>query len=98
MTIGPATTGHSIVISKAHVAYLADMDEETDQHLFKITQRTAVAIRQGSSVKKSTCSRLTVGLRFRKCSIFTCMYFPDTRVTRSSWMPIGWLSPQRGTE
>lgn len=45
MTIGPVTTGHSLVIPKAHVAYLADMDEATGQHLFKITQRTAAAIR-----------------------------------------------------
>jgi histidine triad (HIT) family protein len=50
MTIGPVTTGHSMIIPKSHVAYLADMDEVTGQHLFKITQRTAAAIR-ASGVK-----------------------------------------------
>lgn len=45
MTIGPVTTGHAMVIPKAHVPYLSDMDEETGRHLFKITQRTAAAIR-----------------------------------------------------
>lgn len=46
MTIGPVTTGHAMVIPKRHAAYLADMDEETGQHLWTITQRTAAAIRE----------------------------------------------------
>ena len=29
MTIGPVTTGHSMIIPKQHAAYLADLDEET---------------------------------------------------------------------
>lgn len=45
MTIGPVTTGHTMIIPKKHFAYLNDMDETTGQHLFTITQRTAAAIR-----------------------------------------------------
>jgi len=46
MTIGPVTPGHAMIIPKQHVAYLADMDEETGQHLWAVTQRTAAAIRE----------------------------------------------------
>lgn len=45
MTIGPVTTGHAMVVPKKHVAYLADMDEETGRQLWTVTQRTAAAIR-----------------------------------------------------
>ena len=45
MTIGPVNTGHLLVIPKQHAAYLADMDEETGAHLFKVTMRVAEAIR-----------------------------------------------------
>lgn len=46
MTIGPVNPGHAMVIPKQHVPYLADMDEATGMHLFKITMRTAQAIRE----------------------------------------------------
>ena len=46
MTIGPVTTGHSMIIPKQHAAYLADLDEETGRHLWTITHRTAAAIRK----------------------------------------------------
>lgn len=45
LTIGPVNPGHAMVIPKAHVAYLADMDEATGQHLFNITSRVAQALR-----------------------------------------------------
>lgn len=45
MTIGPVTEGHAMIMPKAHVAYLADMDEATGRHLWTVTQRTAAAIR-----------------------------------------------------
>jgi histidine triad (HIT) family protein len=45
MTIGPVTTGHVMVIPKRHAAQLADLDEATGMHLFRIAQRTAAAIR-----------------------------------------------------
>ena len=44
MTIGPVTTGHAMVISKRHAAYLADMNDETGQHFWTITQRTAAIL------------------------------------------------------
>ena len=50
MTIGPVNPGHVVVIPKVHYAYMADMDEDTGAHLFKITMRTAEAIRK-SGVK-----------------------------------------------
>ena len=50
MTIGPVTSGHTIIFPKQHAASLADMDENTGRHLWTITQRTAAAIRK-SGVK-----------------------------------------------
>lgn len=50
MTIGPVNTGHAMVIPKKHFANMAEMDEETGAHLFKVTMRTAHAIRE-SGVK-----------------------------------------------
>ena len=46
MTIGPVTTGHSMIIPKQHAAYLADLDEETGRHMWTITHRTSAAIRE----------------------------------------------------
>src|SRR5713226_3845839 len=46
LTIGPVTTGHTLVIPKRHAAYLADLDEETGAHLFRVAMRLAQAIRQ----------------------------------------------------
>lgn len=45
MTIGPVTQGHAMVIPKAHVPYLSDLDEELGMHVFRVTQRVAAAIR-----------------------------------------------------
>lgn len=45
MTIGPVTPGHAMVIPKAHVPYMDDLDEELGAHLFRVTQRVAKAIR-----------------------------------------------------
>ena len=50
MTIGPINPGHVMVIPKKHSSCLAEMEEETGAHLFKVTMRTAQAIRE-SSVK-----------------------------------------------
>ena len=50
MTIGPVNTGHAMVIPKKHFANMAEMDEKTGAHLFKVTMRTAQAIRE-SGVK-----------------------------------------------
>src|ERR1700712_560825 len=50
MTIQPVNPGHFLVIPKKHTPYLADMDEETGEHLFKITMRLGKALRK-SGVK-----------------------------------------------
>ncbi len=46
MTIGPVNPGHIMVIPKEHIAYMADMDEETGQHDFNTAMRLAQAIRE----------------------------------------------------
>ena len=46
MTIGPVNPGHVMVMPKKHIAYVADMDEDTGMHLFKITMRMEQAIRK----------------------------------------------------
>jgi len=46
MDIGPVNPGHVIVIPKKHVPFMADMDEDTGMHLFKITMRMEQAIRE----------------------------------------------------
>ena len=50
MDINPVNTGHVLVVPKQHAAYLADVDEETGGHLFKVSMRIAQAIRN-SGVK-----------------------------------------------
>lgn len=50
MDISPVNPGHVIVIPKKHIPYMADMDEDTGAHLFKITMRIQKAIR-GSGVR-----------------------------------------------
>ncbi len=50
MDICPVNPGHAMVIPKKHIPYMADMDEDTGAHLFKITMRMEQAIRR-SGVK-----------------------------------------------
>ena len=46
MDISPVNPGHVIVIPKKHIPYMADMDEDTGAHLFRITMRMQKAIRR----------------------------------------------------
>jgi histidine triad (HIT) family protein len=46
LDIAPVNPGHTLVIPKRHIATLADLDEETGMHLFRISQRMAAAVRQ----------------------------------------------------
>jgi histidine triad (HIT) family protein len=46
MDVNPVTVGHTLVIPRQHYAFLADMDEPTGMHLFKIAQRMAAALRE----------------------------------------------------
>lgn len=50
MDINPINTGHVMVIPKKHFPYMADMDEDTGAHLFKIAMRVQRAVRR-SGVK-----------------------------------------------
>ena len=45
LTIGPVNPGHLLVIPNRHMPALADLDEETGMHLFKITTQMAKALR-----------------------------------------------------
>ena len=45
LDIGPLAEGHVLVIPNQHAAYLADLEEETGAHMFRIAQRTAAALR-----------------------------------------------------
>lgn len=45
MTLGPVTPGHLLVLPRRHMPYMADMDEATGTHLFKITMQMAEALR-----------------------------------------------------
>lgn len=44
----PVTRGHALVIPRGHATHLADMDETTGEHLFRITMRVAAAVRRAA--------------------------------------------------
>jgi histidine triad (HIT) family protein len=46
MDIQPVNPGHMLVIPRRHAAYLADLDEATGAHLFRIAMRMATALRR----------------------------------------------------
>jgi histidine triad (HIT) family protein len=50
MDLQPVNPGHVLVIPKVHAAYLADLDENTGGHIFKVAQKLSAALR-GSGVK-----------------------------------------------
>ena len=50
MDIQPVNPGHVLVIPIAHAACLADLDEKSGAHMFKVAQRVAQALRD-SGVK-----------------------------------------------
>lgn len=50
MDIQPVNPGHVLVIPKAHVAGLSELDEEAGAHLFRVGMRVANAVRR-SGVK-----------------------------------------------
>ncbi|MFQ6013018.1 MAG: HIT family protein [Thermoplasmata archaeon] len=45
MDIRPVNPGHLMVIPREHAPYLADMDEETGGHLFRVAMRLAQSLR-----------------------------------------------------
>lgn len=50
MDTGPVNPGHLLVVPRRHAASLADLDEDTGAHLFRVTLRMAAAVR-GSGVR-----------------------------------------------
>ena len=50
MDIQPVNAGHVLVIPNRHAAFLADLDEDTGAHVFRIAHRLALALRN-SGVK-----------------------------------------------
>jgi histidine triad (HIT) family protein len=46
MDIQPVNPGHVLVVPNQHAACLADLDEATGGHMFRIAQRIAAALRQ----------------------------------------------------
>jgi histidine triad (HIT) family protein len=45
LDIQPVNPGHLLVVPNQHAASLADLDEETGTHMFRIAQRLAQALR-----------------------------------------------------
>lgn len=45
MDINPVNPGHLMVVPRAHVPYLADVDEETGAHVFRVARRLAQSVR-----------------------------------------------------
>ena len=46
MDIAPVNPGHVMVIPRAHVASLEELDEDVGAHLFRIAMRLAAAVRR----------------------------------------------------
>ncbi|MBA3945783.1 MAG: HIT family protein [Herpetosiphonaceae bacterium] len=46
LDIQPVNLGHLLVIPNAHATYLADLDEATGGHLFRVAQRLANSLRR----------------------------------------------------
>lgn len=46
MDINPVNPGHTLVIPRVHAAGLADLDEDTGAHLWRVGQRIAGALRR----------------------------------------------------
>lgn len=49
MDIQPVNPGHMLVIPNQHVAYLADLNENTGAHIFKVAQKLSAALRNGGA-------------------------------------------------
>lgn len=45
LDIRPVTPGHLLIIPKKHATYMANMDEDTGAHLFRVSMRLAAALR-----------------------------------------------------
>jgi histidine triad (HIT) family protein len=50
MDIQPVNPGHVLVVPNRHAPFLADLDEDTGAHMFRVAQRLAGALR-GSGIR-----------------------------------------------
>ena len=57
MTIGPVTTGHAMVIPKAHAPYLAGLDEAAGRRVWTVAQRAAAALREAGDAERPAGER-----------------------------------------
>ena len=55
LDIQPVNPGHTLIVPKSHAALLADLDEATGAHLFKLAMRIAAALRR-SSARDTGCT------------------------------------------
>lgn len=46
MVLKPVNPGHLVVVPNEHAPFLADLDEDTGAHLFRIAQRLSAALRK----------------------------------------------------
>jgi histidine triad (HIT) family protein len=46
MDIQPVNSGHLLLVPRAHVPHLADLDEDVGSHLFRVGMRLAGAVRR----------------------------------------------------
>jgi histidine triad (HIT) family protein len=46
MDIQPVNAGHMLVIPKSHASYLADLDDDTGAHIFRVSHRLVAAVRK----------------------------------------------------
>jgi len=44
MDVQPVNSGHTLVVPNRHASFLADLDEETGMHLFRVAHRIAKAL------------------------------------------------------
>lgn len=49
MDIQPVNPGHVLVIPNRHASHLADLDEDTGAHLFRVAQHVAAALRRSGA-------------------------------------------------
>ncbi len=48
LTTGPVTPGHLMVVPRAHLPLLSDIDDRLGGHMFNVAQRMAMALRTSS--------------------------------------------------
>ena len=72
MDIQPVNPGHLVVIPNEHAPFLADLDEDTGAHIFRIAQRFSAALRK-CGLKCEGVNLLLAKQRCSRFSPFICM-------------------------